>query len=275
MAGQYSGYAGAPATGDETRMPSQNLWAHVDAALERPGRWMHQWTDFADIPFTDSLPTTAAAYNGLRVFTSSGGTFSEVDAEGGVRALVEATDNEGVAVGRGIYPFKIIQDAGELVFEARVKRTNITGVFNVFVGLIQDVAFTVDIPLNTDNPPILADYNMVGFFQPEGDPDAFDTTYKADGITAVELQADAVTLVADTYVKLGMTFNSKEDNVLRFYKDGLELDTTYSIPVAAGTDFPNDIRLGWVLATRNGASAASSLTADWVRCAQKNVIDAH
>lgn len=268
----YSGYSGAPATGDTTALPSQNLWAPVDAC-ERPGLWNETFEDFHNLPFT-TLPTTEAAWPPYyKMFSSSGATFAAADAEGGQRVFVEATDDEGISWGMASFPYKIIQNAGELVFECRIKRANITATFGFFVGLIETAALSATVPITAAGA--LSDNNLVGFFQPEGDPDGVDTTYKANGVTAVTVQADAITLVADTYVKMGMTFNRGGDNILRFYNNGFELTSSKFIPSAAGTDFPNDVRLGAVVAFLNGATAALSGTIDWIRVAQRRVTSVH
>jgi hypothetical protein len=271
--GQRSGYSGAPGVGDTTSAPSQNLWAQVDAGLEKPGIWNHMWEDFDNLPFT-TLPTTEAAWPPVyKMFSSSGATFAAADIEGGARAMVEATDNEGISWGMASFPYKIIQGAGELVFEARIKRLNITGTYGFFVGLIESVAFTNTVPIVAAPSAAipLSDNNLVGFNNLESTPSVIDTVYKANTVTLVTVQTGGITLVADTFVKLGMTFNRGGDNILRFYKDGIELGSTKAIPSAAGTDFPNDVRLGAVLATLNGATAALSVTPDWVRVAQKRV----
>ena len=264
----YSGYSGAPGSGDTTSLPSQNLWAQVDAA-EHPGLWNETFEDFHNLPFT-TLPTTEAAWPPYyKMFSSSGATFSAVDAEGGQRAMVEATDNEGISWGMASFPYKIIQNHGELVLECRFKRANITATFGFFIGLIESAALSATVPIAADGT--LADQNLVGFFQPEGDPDGVDTVYKANGVTAVTVQSDAIVLVADTFTKMGMTFNRGGDNFLRFYENGVEKTSTKFIPSAAGTDFPNDVRMGAVIALLNGATAAMSGTIDWIRVAQRRV----
>ncbi len=267
-------YEGAPGVGETHAIPSSRLWKQVDADRERPGLWLEDFTVLAELPYNvvqSSLPTSDAPFQGLRVFTSSGGTFAQVDADNAPRLMTEATDNEGVGVARGMYPYKMIQNHGELIFEARVKKTEIALASNIFVGLIEDVALTVNIPMSTASPPILSDNNMVGFFGGEDTPSVLETSYKANGVTAVEVQDAAVTLVADEYVKLGMWFNRRFDNVLEFYKDGILLSGTKFIPSAAGTDFPNDVRLGWCVAGRGGEASSVNITFDWIRVAQKKI----
>lgn len=273
MSGTIDAYQGATSTGDNSALPSASLWQQCDAEMNRPGLWFgHDFADFADAVYTsEAIPTTVDPFQGYRVFSDTGGLFTAVDAEGGVRTLGSDGDNEGSSVARGLYPYKIIQDAGELIFEGRVKASTIADTKNgFFLGLIEDVAMTAITPIAAAGT--IADQNLVGFHRLEGDGDAVDTIYKANGVTQVTLQADAVTLVADTYVKLGMVFNRKRDNVLRFYKNGLELGTTYSVPSAAGTDFPNDVRLGWIFAVLNATGTTpGDNQIDWIRVAQRRV----
>src|SRR3990170_2478460 len=93
MPGTYSGYAGIAGIADTGALPSVALWHKVDAELNRPGIWVHQWEDFGDDVYTEALPTTDDPWHGLRVFTSAGGTLALADVEGGVRVLGATTDN--------------------------------------------------------------------------------------------------------------------------------------------------------------------------------------
>lgn len=268
----HSQYSGSPTGSDTNPTPSPCLWNQVDAELEHPGLWLHKYNVMGDLPYnTEAVPTTVDPWHGMEVFTSSGATLAQLDEDGAPRAMVEATDNEGLSINQGIYPYKIIQNAGELVFEARVKRDEITGTWGFFVGLIESITPTATVPI-TATTTILSDNNLVGFHNEEADPDGVNTTYKANGIAVVEVETDVHTLVADTWVKLGMVFNRNGDNVLAFYVDGNKQATTKLIPSAAGTDFPNDVRMGWVVANLNGAGAAMQLGFDWIRVAQKRTL---
>lgn len=255
--------------GDTTALPTSALWHQVDAEMATPGLWSHSWENFDEFGF--AVPTTEGAIGKHKGFSSTGGLFTRVDEEGGVIGLGSDGDNEGSSIGQAFFPFKIIQNAGELVFEARVKSSTIADTkHGIFVGLIESAALSATVPIAANGT--LADQNLVGFHRLEGDGDKIDTVYKADGVTAVTVKADAITLVADTYVKLGMVFNRGGDNVLRFYKNGVELADTKAIPSAAGTDFPNDVRLGWVIAALNAtATTPGTASADWIRVAQRRV----
>ena len=130
-----------------------------------------------------------------------------------------------------------------MIFEARFRTSTITGTIATFIGLIEDTAGTNAVPITQDGD-VLSDNNLVGFQRLEGDPDALDTVYTANGITAVTVGSDAYTLVADTWTKVGMWFNR------------------------------NDVRLGWIVAVLNGEAVQSTVDLDWVRVAQRRVLSA-
>ena len=267
--GTYSGYSGV-VLGDTSAFPSTSLWHQVDADANRPGRWLDVFKDFGTTGFV--TPTTEATWAGdMKAFTSSGGTLAGQDIEGGVIAVHDATDNEAASIGMANFPFKIIRGGGDLVLEARYRTDLITDTGTaVFIGLIETAALSVTVPLgaaagaHTDN-------NYVGFDRLEGDGDQFDTVYKANGVTAVTVKADAITLVAATWVKLGMVYCDAESR-LYFYKDGVVLPDSKEIPAAAGTDFPNDVRLGFVMAVMGAASGPIVSLIDWFRVAQRRVL---
>ena len=113
----------------------------------------------------------------------------------------------------------------------------------------------------------LADVNLVGFHKPEENSTAFDTSYKANGVAIVEVNADVGTLAAATYIKLGMKFDSAS-NILSFYINGAKQAATKTIPAAAGTDFPNDVALKFVATQLAEDGVAYTFTCDWIRIAQ-------
>ncbi len=266
MPGTYSGYSGV--VSDKSALPSSALWHQVDADLNKRGLWTEEWQDFVRIPIA-AEPTTTADYGPIKLFSDSGATFLELDAEGGIFNFVEATSNEGLSIASLHQPFKIIQGAGTLVFEARVKVASITVASNLFVGMLDSTAMTAVIPITAGG--VTSSHNMVGFFGGEADIlGEVATTYTANSVTMVEVKADAFLMEADTWIKMGMVFNRKGDNLLEFFVNGNVLPDTKAIPSAAGTDFPNDVRLGWIIATLGGAGAVDT-DVDWIRCAQKRV----
>lgn len=263
---QYSGSSLA----DTSRGPSPAIWADYPASdvLHGIKDGYHIFDDFL------SGPRVAAGAEGAaglyRGFADTGGLVATADEIGGVLDLSSDGDNEGASFRTSCCPFQISRNHGKLWFECRVKSSTITDTkHGIFVGLMANVALTATSPIAAAGT--LADVNLVGFHRLEGDGDMFDTVYKADGVAQVTLQSDAVTIAADTYVKLGFVFDPRT-GVLTFYKNGTKLATNYTVVTAAGTDFPNDVRLGFVIAVLNAtASAPGSAGIDWFRAAQLSV----
>ena len=94
--------------------------------------------------------------------------------------------------------------------------------------------------------------------------------YKADGVTAVTLQTNAVTLVADTYQKLGALYNPV-DGTLKFFANGAQVAivTVPAAPSGGSGAFPNDVNLGFIFGVLNATgSTPGSSAIDWARVAQ-------
>lgn len=260
---QYSGSTIA----DTSRGPSSAIWADFPSLEIAAGLkdGFQIYDDFAHGPRVAA--GAEAAYGNYRGFASTGGLVADGGEIAGVLDLSSDGDDEGASFRTPVAPFQISRTHGKLHFECRVKTSTIADTkHGVLVGLMADAALTATLPITAGGA--LADVNFVGFHRLEGDGDMFDVVYKADGVTAVTLQADAVTIVADTYVKLGFVFNPR-DYSITFYRNGVKLGTTYTVPVAAGTDFPNDVRLGLVIAVLNAtATSPGSTKIDWWRCGQ-------
>lgn len=266
-------YAGR--TADTSRGLSPGVWADCPIDEIRNGHVNGFMIDDDFIVQNGTLTavTTDAVLAGIpyRGFGSSGATLLAGTALGGEFVLTEVTDEEAVFMRSLICPFQISQQLGDLWFEARVKVGSIT-TQGMICGLWDDVSCTVDIPLSAANPPIMATTgNFVGFRMPEG-AGAVDTIYKADGVAVVAGQTvntACTTLVADTYVKLGMHF-SKRTGLLSWYVNGVACGNTKAIPNATGTDFPADVRLGLLFGHKNEGVGVSSTIDRWT-CAQLHV----
>lgn len=251
-----------------TRGMSPNIWATCPLAniLDGSVDGIHFFDDFTDGGIITS-PTTQAALVGKSWsgFGSAGSTITYDDAAGGGIVLSETTDNEGVVLSQEPHPFVISNVSGNLWMEARIKLLLTATTENSWcVGLMDTTACTATVPLTAAGA--IADVNFVGFHKPEANTTAYDTSYKADGVTLVEVNSDVGAITAATYFKVGMT---KINNVLSFYIDGVACASTKSITGALGTDFPSDVALGPVIAMAVGAAASdNTLTCDWYRIAQ-------
>ncbi len=263
------------------RNPSPNIWADCPWEEIQSGNipGVAFFDDFASFPKTPA--TTEGNWGQYAQFSSTGGTITAGTGLGGEAVFASDGDNEGASIRTLATPFKIIRTGKKFWFEARVKSSTITDTkHGFFLGLLADAALTATLPIAADGT--LADTNLVGFHRLEGDGDAVDLVYKADGVTAVTTGADAITLEADTYVKLGMVFDPGVDPyvhdtdlsgdtkyLLTFYLNNLRLADYKQIPSAAGTDFPNDVGLGLAFAVLNATGTTpGSSTIDWWRAAQ-------
>ena len=255
-------------SGDNSQTgPSGAIWKDCPIAdiIEDPNIGYYFFDDFLAIPKTP--PTTEGNFGIYKAFSSTGGTIVDGAEVGGSWALGSDGDDEGASIHTGATPFKISLSNAKLWFEARVKSSTIADTkHGFFVGLMDSTALTATVPLTAAGA--IADVNIVGFHRLEGDGDKLDTIYKADGVTQVTVQTDEVTLVADTYKKVGFVWNTANGK-MEFYDDGVLQSTTYTMVSGAGTDFPNDITMGLVFAVLNATgSTPGTAEIDWWRCAQ-------
>lgn len=266
-------YKGSQALGlaDTSRGPSQSIWADCPVLEIMAGAvdGIVLFDDFVAGPRVAAGAEAAYAGNGggYRGFADTGGLVADGGEIGGTLVMSSDGDNEGASFRTACAPFQIGRNLGKLWFEARVKSSDITDTkHGIFVGLMADNALTAVLPITAAGA--IADVNIVGFHRLEADGDQFDTIYKADGVAQVTVQADAASMANDTYVKLGMVWNPA-NNQLAFYRNGVRLATTYTMAALAGTDFPNDVRLGMVIAMLNAtASTPGFVEIDWWKCAQ-------
>lgn len=266
----YSGNQGSNDVNDNDSRFSPFVWKDCPIRELKDGTvegWIFE-DDFCNPPVlaTNTAETAATGSGSYYGFTSDGGAFAVADEVGGALTLSSDGDNEGASIRTIGRPFQISRSHGKLWFECRLKTSTIDNdKHGIFVGLTDSLTLSATVPIAAAGT--LADENFVGFHRLEGDGDKVDCVYKANGVTQVTVEADAGTLVADTYIKLGMIYNA-DTYVLTFYVNGVAVDT-YTVVAAAGTDFPNDVRLGLVLAVLNAtASTPGNTTIDKWRCAQ-------
>lgn len=246
--------------GPDAALPSQVIWADCPLLeMMADGRGAYFIEDFVSGGGADA---TSGPFG---TFLDSGATLTYANEVNGALVLTEASDDDAASI-FGAPAFQITKNGGKFWFEARIKTSNVTAAKQAFfVGLIDSTAVSNTSPLAADGT--LASVNCVGFHGEEGNTTAFDTSYRANGVTAVVVNENVGTLAADTYVKLGMRFDPF-DATLRFYIDGVEQASSKVIPDATGTDFPADVAMRWFIGHHLAASETETLTIDWVRVAQ-------
>lgn len=251
--------------------PSPNLWKNIpwEAIRRDPNLGVFQHLTAKDLgPSASTSGAAVTEANGpFSTFLSQGGAIANADASSvgsGVKCSSDG-DNEGVVLRTFQCPFKLAYQGKPFVAEFRVKTDTIADTkHGIFVGLAEDFTPTAILPITAAGA--IADKNVVGFHRLEGDGDYFDTVYKADGVTQVSVQTDAAAIVADTWVKLGIYFDGTK---IYFFKDGVALSTSKTMPSGSGTDFPNDVTLGLIFSMLNAtASSPGAAYFDWAMAAQ-------
>lgn len=256
-------------SGDTTSKPSGQLWQgcpNFNEFLNDPSLGFCQEDDFSQ--FVDVPAAGEAPYGKYHGFADTGGTVaSAMAADVGNTAVFSSDgDNEGASIEFPSKPFKISRNRGKFWAECRIKTSTIADTkHGILFAAIATQTLSGTVPIAAAGT--LADNDFVGFHRLEGDGDEWDTVYKAGGVTQVTVAANAKTIVADTYQKLGMYFDGLQ--TLSFWVDGIQLADTKTIPDDTGTDFPADVGLGLCLAVLNATgSTPGNTTVDWWRAAQ-------
>lgn len=264
---------------------SGSIWGNCPLAGLRTKRIKGTLLEFDFSSFNPTIPTTAgnwAADHGLEFMSSGTGaltvpalsaaTASGVPVPG--MTLGAASDNGNMSFRTVSCPFAMNRLSGQFWYEIRLKKSTIANTtFEIFAGLLEDITLTAIVPITT-TAATLSDNNLVGIYSTESAGASGNSTYKANGVTAVTVQSAGFTFVADTFTNLGMRMTPSGDKdgsfIWSWYQDGVRLATSKQLPASGnGTDTPNDVALGLVFALRNAAgSSPGTCTIQSLRAAQ-------
>lgn len=263
---------------DTGRLWTPELWKGIPwdqiACGQREGTVL--FDDFTNFPALGAVDADLHAY---ACYSDTGSTLGQVAASdyGEVAFVTDTTDNDegwiqtGGNTG-GITKF-IEQGTGvphTIVFEARIKKSSIT-LGGMFVGLADPGLAAADTMVDTAaaDHADFADNNFLGFHVPGGDPDACDVFYQADGQTGVSLITDFHTIVADTYVKVGLRYDYRNPAAkqVSFWKNGVINATYVTKTIIEAATFPGDDDLALLWGGKNTSTAANTFTMDWWRFA--------
>jgi len=239
------------------------FWNDCPAIMTNPGAGYGLYDDFNDIGLIGTITTiiTDAALGRYLVFGGAGSTIVPDAALGGGIVLGLTDIDQATSITTKQLPYQITSGAGSFWMETRIKSSTITTAEQAFfLGLMDATPQTAAVPLTADGA--IANINCVGFHKPQANLALFDTSYKANDVTAVEVNSNVGTLEVDTYIKLGMKFDTR-NNVLSFYINGATQAGSKTIPDATGTDFPADVLMAPVMAILAATDDAETLTVDW------------
>jgi hypothetical protein len=184
----------------------------------------------------------------------------------GVIKLESTTDNEDCVIsllgGQNTAGMVRFTAGKQLWMEARVSVLNITNSkFNAFFGFAEEALTATGTLITTSDA--MGDKDYVGFQRVFADGDMLDTVYATTSATATTVGADAVTMEAGTFKKIGLYCDG---TTVYFYADGVLLDDS----VAIATDgFPDGEEMAWYAALMLGHGDTASIQIDWVRIAME------
>jgi hypothetical protein len=171
---------------------------------------------------------------------------------------------------------RIDPTAGEksvIAFEARIKKTSVDDNALAFAFGIGEPGFAAENAL-VDDTGALADKDFVGFQTLQASGEEIDVVYRKSGGSVVQIKDNAATMVADTWIKLGMVYdpNAPVDKKIRVFVNGvLQPDSVTDAIISAGTAFPTDEEMTLVFLTKVGAAAESTAYVDWWAVGSRSV----
>ena len=265
------------------RMPSPIIWN--DCPIGRmdadPAVGKHLFDDFHS-GVIGSSTIVKGQPNGWTAFIESNTASDcevQADDEGVLFLQSDGTDADVYAltggenlVGAWKTPTPGQGDIKKLWFEARVKVVTITDSDQgCFVGLSQPGEAKDAGGGMTAGGAGMSSIDHIGFAQLSGDCDDFIIAYEEAGAGTAQTSTGVITLVADTWVRVGFKVVTKgQGTYVQFYADGVYLGAATDINLTvANANFPGatdmDILISTV--TESGGANADGIYIDWVRAA--------
>lgn len=257
-----------------SNQPSPSIWNRFSLTRMQQlgyGYFFHE--DFFGAP--QIAATLATGHNpviGPFAFDGDAATVfaRQTDLGGVLDVETDGDDNDAYALYSLPFCTTVLNSGQPWAFECLVELGDVAMDGGMFVGLAESAGLSRDVI--ADNAGALIGESLVGFQVLTDNPDAVDAVYKLDAGTAVEMVADATnssaitaqggtvaSLVNDTPVKLGMSFDGRES--LSIFVNGYKIFTQ-----TIDSTFPTGVQMGLVaLALKTGAGAAESAAIDWAR----------
>lgn len=255
--------------------PSPDLWKgfpYLDVIHDPEVGWVDEDFGYLKLGPIDASGGAVgpSAVGGYRVYANQGGTITPAARLRGGITITSDTDNDTVAFQRFASSFILSPSYGDLFAEFGLLTSTIADSANgFFVGLMEANVVAAGFPVATNGT--MADKNLIGFHRLEGDGDKLDFVYKADGQTAQTHLADAATLVAATYTRVGFRFRRENPSTARIegWQDGVQISSiaVTKAQMAAAT-FPSDAYLGFCAGITMATGNTGNVTFCWHRIGQ-------
>ncbi len=171
-----------------------------------------------------------------------------------LQLVLDSTENDGIAMQ---VPGKIDLDGKPWAIEVVLDLVSVADTHqNALVSLSEALTLTAVVPITATGT--LSDHNHLGFQQAEGDGNAVDVVYKADGESAVTHQAGVKVPTANVNFTVAFHYNG---TTIQPYVDGVAKTVISAADIADLTDvFPT----GDVYLTIGSVAAASASASDGV-----------
>lgn len=172
------------------------------------------------------------------------------------------TDNHQVTLASGankagIAPISLTAgDIHAFHMECRFRALTVADA-GIYVGMGEE-ALAANDALMVDNTMEVADKDLLGFHTLAASPTRLDAVYRLAGGSKVIHSQEVATLVANTWFKLGITFNRK---TVRFWVDGVQKGAVL-LPSAA--NFPLAQMLAFYASMKTGQAVTAKMQLDWV-----------
>jgi hypothetical protein len=203
--------------------------------------------------------------------TISGKAINDTDIELGVLDIdVLDTDNDEGSIQFGVsnqWRLGSANNTSVVGFEVRLRVDELAANETcIMTGLVEGpvaTAYAVD-----DTGAVKAATSFVGFRGLVADPVNLDVVYQNTATSGVTtLQANAATLVENTYTKLGLLYDPTVLDVtkrMRFFQDGVEVAAANATQIA-GANFPlNEGMVPFVLGKTYGSGTSGTVSIDRV-----------
>jgi len=255
------------------RSPSPSIWKDCPIAeiTADPAKGMYLFEDFRH-GVVGGTTLVHGQPNGLVAYAESNDVADvAIQADNdGVLMLDQDGTNDDVTVvttGDNVAGIVCTPNIGEsegFWFEARVKVSTITNTdLGVFVGLAAPGEAKDGGMMGA--VAALNDVDYIGFHVAEADGDDMTIVYNEATSGTAQSSTGQITLVADTYVRLGMKLD-KINHKIRFFADGVDLGDDVAIDIsAANANYPSATDMDVVIAITSGALGedGDNLKIDW------------
>jgi hypothetical protein len=264
------------------RMPSPKIWADCPVLqfLADPAMGIHYFDDFKNSVIMALATDTAQIAGDInwRTITETDTAADlalKADDSGVLKIEGDGTDQDVHAITTGNNTAGIINtpkkgERKKFWFEARINVSTITdGDIGVFVGLAQPGEMKDGGGVMAGDASAMADVDYLGFAVLSGDNDDMTIVYNEATSGTAQSDTGEITLVADTFVRVGFRLDVDEDK-LRVYKDGVDLGDDAAIDITTA-NFPSDTDMDVIisLVEESGGADGDHIEIDWVRFAQE------